>query len=109
MTDTAGRGEWCLARSCGVGASVERSDGGVPRDPVTGWIPAFGDLCIISFLPLQGEVPEGGGGTAPPSAIWYLGQEDPLSRSATAPPARGSKLIQRPPFAGMAEGGGARV
>ena len=81
MTDTAGRGEWCLARSCRVGASVERSDGGVPRDPVTGWIPAFGDLCIISFLPLQGEVPEGGGGTAPPSAICYLGQEDPLVSS----------------------------
>ena len=61
MTGTSERGEWCLARSCGVGASVERSDGGVPRDPVTGWIPAFGDLCIISFLPLQGEVPKAEG------------------------------------------------
>ena len=61
MTGTSECGEWCLARSCGVGASVERSDSGVPRDPVTGWIPAFGDLCIISFLPLQGEVPKAEG------------------------------------------------
>ncbi len=36
---------------------------------------------------------EGGGGPAPPSPIWYPRRQDPLSRSATAPPARGSKSI----------------
>ena len=46
------------------------------------------------FPPPAGGDAEGGGGPAPPSAICYLRQQDPLSRSATAPPARGSNLIK---------------
>ena len=32
-----------------------------PSDRLTGWIPACGDLCIIPFLPQQGEVPKAEG------------------------------------------------
>ena len=46
------------------------------------------------FPPPAGGGAEGGGGPAPPSSIWYPRRQDPLSRSATAPPARGSKLIK---------------
>ena len=46
------------------------------------------------FPPPAGGGAEGGGGPAPPSSIWYPCRQDPLSRSATAPPARGSKLIK---------------
>ena len=50
-------------------------------------------LHILFPPPARGGA-EGGGGPAPPGPIWYPRRQDPLSRSATAPPARGSKLIK---------------
>ena len=59
-----------------------------------GEIPATRRPLHNPFPPPAGGGAEGGGGPVPPSPICYPRRRDPLSRFATAPPRRGSKLIK---------------